>query len=199
MSRKRGPLSELKRAFKRACVEDQRIQNFVVCDQVEIDNPRDNTPTEIVVTLWRCITGKTPKVNPGRVTERRYRREVFDWWDRVQKNRKMNSSTIRSQLIMYVPTLQLKKLGLYDILCDSHCPSSTTDNDERQLLCSNVRCEEDKSNDDTNWDPFDEDGSQLGTISQHFGDSVCGESVDGKHETWFHLIILKNTSNEFCF
>jgi hypothetical protein len=196
MSRKRGPLSELKRAYKRACVEDRRIQNFAACNEVEIEDPRHNAPTEIVVTVWRCITGKTPKVKPGRVTEERYRNEVFDWWDQVKKNRRISSSNIRSQLLMYVPSLQLKKLGIYDILYDFHCPSSPTDNDERQSL-GNVRCEKDESNDDANWEPFLEECNQSPSISQHCGDNVCAESDDGKHETWFYLYFKTSLFLEF--
>jgi hypothetical protein len=117
---------ELGRQFKRTRVEEQRIELFDSVTDSEIKDPRNSTPIEIVKILWHCLTSLTPSANPSRNTEKKYRDQVFDWWDKVKENRNIRSALIRARLLNYVSTHHLKKLGILDILYDSHCPPSPT-------------------------------------------------------------------------
>jgi len=130
----------LDRQLKRLRVEEQLLELFDN-EAVEIGDPRNNTPTQIVKTLWHCLTSLTPATNPCRNTEKKYRNEVFDWWDAVKQNQRIGSSLVRARLLTLVKTKHLKKLGILDILYDSHCPSSPTANDRNVATSISVSFE----------------------------------------------------------
>jgi hypothetical protein len=130
MGRKRGlkQFSQFDSEWKRARVEEQRVEVFecISDNTVEIDDPRNNTPSEIVKKLWHCLTASNPASKPSRNTEKKYRKQVFDWWDSVKESKQIRSSLVRARLLNFVKTDYLKKLGLLDILYESHCPSATS-------------------------------------------------------------------------
>jgi hypothetical protein len=133
---------EVRRTFKRSRNDDEQLELFASDYEVEIDDPRNNTPTEIVKTLYHCVTASIPRNQPCRRTDDNYRRVVFDWWDSVKQNGRIGSSLIRSRLLVHLSTKTLKKLGLLEILFDSQCPSAPTANQT-----NSVRCEEEVNDD----------------------------------------------------
>jgi hypothetical protein len=140
--------SEIFRYVKRTRIEEERSELFD--NAVKINDPRKNTPTHIVTSLWHCITGKTPARSPiSPNTEKKYRKRVFDWWDKVQENREIHGGLVRARLLTHVAQSDLKKLGLLNILYISHCPTSAPTTEHGIIVTNGVSCEE-VGNDDAN-------------------------------------------------